>query len=342
MKMTQMEKKQLMIFIFVAYGLTYALGLVMWAFYGTGADLGVFPNVQMMYPAAGVMLAYLITKKGDKKLPRALFVFFVLLTAVMALCALLSVFMPKTMQSGETEISAWLMCVQVVLILGSIIFWILLLASGKEKRAAYGLKGKNWKTSLLCILLFFVLYSVKMGIASAAGGQLGAFGKIWADPAAWLYLVSLFINFFLVAVAFFGEEYGWRYYLQPIMQRRFGLRGGVLLLGVVWGLWHLPVDFFYYTTPDMGLIACVSQQITCIFIGIFLAYVYMKTENIWVPVAVHFLNNNLIPMFAGDYSANILQGQAIRWGDLVPALILNLVIFGWFFFLKPFRENSTR
>ena len=32
MKMTQMEKKQLMIFIFVAYGLTYALGLVMWAF----------------------------------------------------------------------------------------------------------------------------------------------------------------------------------------------------------------------------------------------------------------------------------------------------------------------
>ena len=128
MKMTQMEKKQLMIFIFVAYGLTYALGLVMWAFYGTGADLGVFPNVQMMYPAAGVMLAYLITKKGDKKLPRALFVFFVLLTAVMALCALLSVFMPKTMQSGETEISAWLMCVQVVLILGSSIFWILLRA----------------------------------------------------------------------------------------------------------------------------------------------------------------------------------------------------------------------
>ena len=93
MKMTQMEKKQLMIFVLVAYGLTYVLGLAMWAFYGTGADLSVFPNAQMMYPAAGVMLAYLITKKEDKKLPRALFVFFVLFTAVMAGFALLSVFM---------------------------------------------------------------------------------------------------------------------------------------------------------------------------------------------------------------------------------------------------------
>ena len=75
MKMTQMEKRQLMIFVLVAYGLTYVLGLAMWAFYGTGADLSVFPNAQMMYPAAGVMLAYLITKKEDKKLPRALFVY---------------------------------------------------------------------------------------------------------------------------------------------------------------------------------------------------------------------------------------------------------------------------
>lgn len=33
-----------------------------------------------------------------------------------------------------------------------------------------------------------------------------------------------------------------------------------------------------------------------------MAYVYMKTENIWVPVAVHFLNNNLIPVFAGNYT----------------------------------------
>ena len=36
----------------------------------------------------------------------------------------------------------------------------------------------------------------------------------------------------------------------------------------------------------------------------------------------------------------MLQGQAIHWGDLIPALILNLVIFGWFLFLKPLRKEK--
>lgn len=335
--MGKVEKKQLTVFILAAYGVTCVLGLLMWFFYGKGADLSVFPNAQMFYPAAGVMLAYLMTKKEDKNLPKPFFIFFILLTAAMILCAVFSVFIPYTIESGEAEASVWMMAVQALIILGSVIFWILLLTSGKERRAAYGLKGNNWKMSFLCILLFFVLYSVRMGIASAAEGQTAAFGAIWAESSTWIYLITLLLNFFLVVTAFFGEEYGWRYYLQPIMQKRFGLRGGVVLLGIVWGVWHMPLDFFYYTTPDMGLAACVSQQITCIFIGIFLAYAYMKTNNIWVPVAVHYLNNNLIPVFAGNYSKDVIQNQAIHWGDLIPALIINLVIFGWFIFLKPFR-----
>lgn len=296
----------------------------------------------MFYPAAGVMMAYLVTKKDDKNLPKRFFIFFTLLTAAMILCSVFSVFIPRTIESGEAEVAVWAMASQVLIILGSIVFWILLLASGEEKRSAYGLKGNNWKMSFLYILLFFVLYIVRMGGASAAGGQIEEFIAVWTEPYTSIYLINLFLNFFLVVTAFFGEEYGWRYYLQPVMQKHFGLRGGVLLLGIVWGLWHMPLDFFYYTTPDMGLTACVNQQITCIFMGIFLAYVYMKTDNIWVPVAVHFLNNNLIPIFAGNYSADVIQGQAFYWRDLIPALILNIVSFGWFFFLKPFRREKER
>ena len=100
--------------------------------------------------------------------------------------------------------------------------------------------------------------------------------QIMANPTTWIIFFTVLVNFFLSVVAFFGEEYGWRYYLQPLLQKKFGLKGGVILLGCVWAVWHLPIDFFYYTTPDMGLAALASQFVTCISLGIFMAYTYMK------------------------------------------------------------------
>ena len=62
--------------------------------------------------------------------------------------------------------------------------------------------------SFLCIFLFFVLYNVRIGIVSAAEGQIDAFGTVWADSSTWIYLINLFLNFFFGVTAFFGEEYG--------------------------------------------------------------------------------------------------------------------------------------
>ena len=43
----------------------------------------------------------------------------------------------------------------------------------------------------------------------------------------------------------FGEEYGWRGYLQEILQIRFGKRIGVILLGIIWELWHFPIEIIW-------------------------------------------------------------------------------------------------
>lgn len=328
MKLSQIQKRQLGIYVIIAYGITFLMGLPMGLGYNRGLDVSVFPNAQMMYPAAGVMLAYLITEKGKAELPKRFFITYLAVTVLMLASAVGSVFLPDI---------TWLGVCNLLMIGGSVLAWIMLLTEKKEKRIAYGLKGKDIKASVFCVLLFIGLYLLRAILSYAVSGQISAVGEIAGDPMTWIMAGSLIINFFLVFIAFFGEEYGWRYYLQPLLQSRFGKRWGVILLGVVWGLWHLPVNFFYYS-PGTGLISAAGQQITCITLGIFFAYAYMKTENIWVPVVLHFLNNNLVPIITGTYSADIIQGQTMSWVDLIPLLVVNGVLFGGFLAAKEFRE----
>lgn len=232
MKFMQTEKKQLLIYVIIAYGITYVMGLLMWYSYGKGLDLSAFPNAQMLYPAAGVMMAYLITKKGDKNLPTAFYIFFVALTAVLVVCTAASVLAPQNRDLMSMPYSQWAPIMEYVIIGGSVIFWILLLQSGKEKRRSYGLNSEHWNISIRMILLFIGLYLLRFVIACALSGQLSEFGKIMANPTTWIIFFTVLVNFFLSVVAFFGEEYGWRYYLQPLLQKKFGLKGGVILLAV--------------------------------------------------------------------------------------------------------------
>ena len=340
---TKTEKKQLIIFLAVAYGITFLMGIPLWYGYTRQVPTAAIPNAQMLYPAAGVMLAYLVTRKKDPQLPRAFFISFILITAVLIASALLSVLQPdRTIETGNMSVNVWLMVLQFAMIGGSILCLICTLIAGKSKRAAYGLRWKNWGASLFCILLFFLLHFARFLILYAIDGQLSAFLEPLKSPNTWLMLLYLPLNLVLSYIAFFGEEYGWRYYLQPLLQRKFGLRDGVLLLGVVWGLWHMPLDFFFYVRPENGLIQLINQIITCISLGIFFAYAYQKTQNIWVPVILHFMNNNLVLVFSPVQTIEALQYQEITWSMIPLALVVNGLLFGGFLLSKEFRKKEDR
>ena len=332
------KNKELCIYIAVAYGVTFLMGLLMWYGNNKHLDLGIFPNAQMFYPAAGVMLAVLCIRKNDILVPKAFYVFFICVTVSLVVIAFLSLLQPQVLVFVMgMPISLWTLVMQYLLIGASILGWIILLVTKKEKRRAYGLCWDRGAASWFCIFLFIVLYMLRTIIAVLVSDGSAVLGSIVKNPNTWILLAALPVNFFFVYVAFLGEEYGWRYYLQPLMQERFGVRGGVLLLGFVWGIWHLPVDLFYYT-QDSQFLMILAQQITCITLGIFFAYAYMKTNNIWVPVVLHFLNNNLVPVISGDYTSSVLENQTVTWGELVVSLVMNGLVFGSFLFAKPFRK----
>lgn len=330
------EKKRLCIFIAIAFGVTLLMSIPMYFGYRNGVNLAVFVTAQMYYPACGVILGRLLVKREGEQLPLAGYYAILAGTVLLMALAIVSLF---------TESQSIIIVMSVIISVTSIIAYIVFWACGNEKIDNAGVRRKNIKTSVLIIALFLALYVIRSVFACYLTGlRDGDMEKQFAElfdpfkkPMTWVTLFSLIINFPFAFSAFFGEEYGWRHYLQPLMQKKYGLVGGVLLLGLVWGLWHLDVDMMYYS-KDTGIQMFVSQIITCVIFAIFFAYAYMKTQNIWVPIIIHYLNNNLAFVFSGG-DESVLENQVITWGD-IPIHLVSMLVFAIFIFALIFRKKK--
>ena len=58
------QPKEMLIFLLVAFGLPFLMGVPLAIAQRAGSNTDVYPSAQMFYPAAGVMLAYLFTRRA--------------------------------------------------------------------------------------------------------------------------------------------------------------------------------------------------------------------------------------------------------------------------------------
>lgn len=79
-----------------------------------------------------------------------------------------------------------------------------------------------------------------------------------------ILMLTMVINIIVVGpllglIITFGEEYGWRGFLQTDLTRLGRIRG-VFILGVIWGIWHWPVIWMGYNYPGQPLLMPFSNQ----------------------------------------------------------------------------------
>jgi membrane protease YdiL (CAAX protease family) len=109
-------------------------------------------------------------------------------------------------------------------------------------------------------------------------------------------LQALLIAPLLNGIATFGEEFGWRAYLQPKLLP-LGGRKAVLLTGIIWGIWHWPVilmgynyGFDYFGAPYLGPLAMVWFTIT---LSVFFGWITIKSTSVWPAVIAHGALNGI-------------------------------------------------
>ena len=106
------------------------------------------------------------------------------------------------------------------------------------------------------------------------------------------FVLSLFVQSLLGSVVTIGEEFGWRGYVQEKLMRKFGLNRGLILLGLIWGYWHLPIILMGYNFPNHPVLGgLLLMPIGTIFMAIFLGWLYLRSKSIWMPTLAHAAMN---------------------------------------------------
>jgi uncharacterized protein len=151
--------------------------------------------------------------------------------------------------------------------------------------------GRGWWGVIF--LIFPVLTALSIALDLVFGGYLPEFAllkTLIANPVS-LPLVA-FISFMSGP---WSEEFGWRGYALDRIISRLGTLRGTLVLGVLWGVWHLPLYFMAGTWHgEMGfrLAGFWSFVVYQVGLSLIMTCVFLRTHrSIFSAMLVHFTSN---------------------------------------------------
>ncbi len=185
--------------------------------------------------------------------------------------------------------------------------------------------------------VFAVTYMAAIKLAAALIHRVatGAWPRFGASP--W-YLIPAAIAFSTPFQA--GEELGWRGYALPRLTARFGLARGSILLGLIWGCWHLPQFFIRDGDSYRQSFPVFVLQLTALSVA--LAWLYGRTNgSLLLTMLMHSAVNN-----SKDIVPSGVPGGTNTFGfsvSLVSWLTLALLwaCAAYFLFAMPKAEANT-
>ena len=169
----------------------------------------------------------------------------------------------------------------------------------------------------------------------------------FAESGLALVVIYLATWSFLVVLGGGQEEPGWRGFALPRMQERMGPLAASVLLGLLWGLWHLPVFLFVpgYNSagPDPASIAVTALMFTAVgAVGqsLLLTWLFNNTRG---SVLLAVLAHGSLNAGSGFVAPSQAASMAVFVSFGVVGLVVVAVTRGRLSYCPtPVRPNSLR
>ena len=261
--MTQtLDKKRISLFLALAFGISWAIGLIIYL-------NGGLTESPLLFPGTGITLALVLIAAGYMWAPAIATV----LTRVLTKEGWKDNGLPLNLRGRRwTWALAWFLP-GVLVLLGAGIY--------------FAFFPEHFDASLGTVRAL-------IQSAEAQGGQTIPFGT---ELFVLLQILQGFLLAPLVNSLFtFGEEFGWRAYLQPKLMP-LGYRKALLLTGAIWGLWHAPIiamghnyGLSYPGYPWTGILAMVWFTMS---VGVVLGWLTIRGKSVWPAVIGHAALNGI-------------------------------------------------
>jgi membrane protease YdiL (CAAX protease family) len=295
-------------FLGLTFGLTWLLNLAIYLRGGL-ATPGLVPvlQFQMLLPAfCATLLGLVVFRENpiyhryDAGRGRWFYYYYLALTGVFFLGALAAWFVPA---SPTIQTVAALVPLALAF-LGLFVLITLRLTAGAEAMARVWLSWGSWRAWLtfgLAFVGYYVLQAALNAIFHLGSATLSPNAvPPGLSPEAFVVLgaiQSVLVAPFLAIVLGFGEEYGWRGYLQSELMK-LGRVPGALLVGVIWGAWHWPLILMGYNYPGHPVLGVVLMTLYTMGIAVVLGYAVLRTGSVLLAAYLHALNDQVVNFLA--------------------------------------------
>lgn len=323
------------LFLGLTFGLSWLADLVLYLNGGlTGPVTSLLLQFRMLLPAfSAILLGAFFFKespiyhRSNRTATRWFVYFYLLLTLLYFIGLIAGLIQPKQV----VIISSLLLIPNLI---GLVLLIGLRLKSGREAFASTGLAGGKWQVWLvygLGLIAFYGLqtflnYVFKMGQVVDLRTSLPSLAAVNMPDWALILLTAfntVLVGPFLGLIITFGEEYGWRGYLQTELTRMGRVRG-VFLLGVIWGIWHWPVIWMGYNYPGQPILGSIAMVIVCIILAYLLAHAVFKSNGIWTAAYLHALSNQSLSFFV--LTMVMPTSMIFSFGIGIPSMVLGGIV----------------
>ena len=186
--------------------------------------------------------------------------------------------------------------------------------------------GLSWKASRRWFLFALLAYPLTQIVILVLGSLSGLLTiDVGAVRLVTIAAAGLAIQLPIRMIAAFGEEWGWRGYMEPRLEAL-----GVpdiprhLTVGIVWALWHFPLIF---ATPYTEL--ALSVFLPLFILGALVASVVYgqmrkRSRTVWTSILMHGAANTVAFSIIGDGTNVIFHNKAVAYFGIESIAVIGI------------------